>query len=222
MASKLDADPLVAALVAEGNDAEKARAFVTEIMRKAAGYKPTGVSTHVMRKHLLDIAKHFQSAIESIDRASDETVHWDSTSYLSTYATLKAVPKHALTPSGIWDSTIRKLRPPDSVPLLPTLRAYMQVYSDTALAIADRFGHSGKGRPADFERFRPVLFCAEAWVRAFGRKPGTGETSPFVRACRVVLPLFGWQVPHKLHEHVRTALRAINVNDLMMRLGPVK
>jgi hypothetical protein len=215
MSSKPSIDTLVRDLVAANLDPEKSRAFAIEIAREASRYKPTGVSSARMRRELLEIARSFTAAAIAVDRSRDSDFHQDTASHLSAWGVGSPPLNIRVSKTGAWDATIKKYWPHlDRVPPLAAVREYLSVYAAIALQNATHFSAARRGAPDDFERYRPVLYCVRAWRNSFGTNPGKGITSPFVRACRVALPLFGMQVPSKLHTFVQRALRGIDIDRL--------
>jgi hypothetical protein len=208
-------ETLVRDLVAAELDPEKSRAFAIEIIREASRYKQTAVSTARMRKELLAIARSFTAAVTAVDLATDADFHQDTADYLSAYG-VSTPPRHIrLTKRGAWDRSIKKYWPHlDRVPPLAALREYLSIYAAVALRNGTHLPIARRGAPDDFERYRPVLYCVRAWRKSFGTKPGKGITSPFVRACRVALPLFGMKVPSKLHTFVQRALHGLDIDRL--------
>jgi hypothetical protein len=208
-------ESLVQALVAARLDATKSRAFAVALMREVAGYKPSHVSALRMRKDMMRIANSWDGAISALDQATDRRFHWDSTDYLWTYASHSGPLDIQLTKSRAWSSTVKKYWPHiDRLPPLEAMREYLVVYARQARRSANHLPSPKRGSQHDFERYRPVLYCVRAWRHSFGTKPGKGMTSPFVRACAVALPLFGLEVPSKLHTFVQRALKGLDLDRL--------
>jgi hypothetical protein len=215
MDSATKIDSLVAHLVAAKLDPTKSRLFATEISREAVRYKPTGMPAHVKRERFIRIADSFEESIRAIDQAVDEGTHWDSAHDLSAYARRNRRITIGLSNEGVFDRAIKAHWPQmDHVPLIQALREYLRAYAAEARAQIDSLPTRRKGGLFDIELYRPVLCCARAWVRTFETKPGRAEKSPFVRACRLALPLFGQRVPTKLHAHVARALREVDLSRI--------
>jgi hypothetical protein len=212
-------DSFVASLVSERLDPEKSRAFATEIIRRAAKYKPATVAPHKLRQQLLAVSIQFDKAVAAIDSVRDETRHFDTANYLSKNAIRRPTRNIRLSQSNLWDSVLKKNYWPsiEQTPPIEALRAYLTTYAEAARSMAAEIKAPGRGKPPDFERYRPVLLCAAAWIKAFGKIPGKGKDSPFIRACRCALPRFGGHVPSSLDVHVRNALRGIDLKRLIAK-----
>lgn len=216
MSEPSEIEVLTAALIAERLDPAKARVFAALVVRKATSYKPTAVAPHVLRRDMLAIADALDAAVAAIGIARDESRHFHSASYLGAYAVNRPSKGIKLGgSSGLWDHALKKVWPDiEKTPPVEALQAYLKTYAETARSLASTIPAPERGQPPDFERFRPVLLCAGAYMQAFGRKPGKSKDGPFVRACRCALPFFGVRVPKVLDEHVANALRGIDLTKI--------
>ena len=217
-AGELTPAQLVSQLIKEKLDPERSAKFADLIVIAARQYKPH-FSKRATRSCFLQIAETFEQAIAAINASSSDEVYFAPMYYLSVYA-MRRFPnalRSRTTNGGHW-----KIPDAAPVPDADALRVYLQEYAYLARSFAANLPVPQRGRPHDFETFRPVLLCAQEWLRAFGKRPGTGRESPFVRACRVVLPLFGKAVPNKLHEHIATAFSYVNSDMLSPDKSPRK
>lgn len=210
---------LVGRLVEARLDASKSKAFVELLIHKAADYKESTNPPRVTRTKLLEVTAKLRAAIRAIDNATDRDVHFDPASYLSTYAMRARLRSIRFTSGGHWDGVLSKEWPHiERVPPIDALTAYMEVYADAAKSIGEQIPTARRGRQADFEGYRPILFCAGAWLQTFGTKPGTKTNSPFIRAAAIVLPLFKARQPQNLDVHAKNAFAQAGGIERVMRL----
>ena len=192
-------DEIVEQLVNAKLDPEKSKLFADRVRVAARRFKHPKLKPHELRAALLAMADKFDVALRALDNASDAWSHLNAYGMRRAHSELERESKQL----------VRLGYPPWRMPNVNVLRLSLVEYADVARQLLEAFPKPARGRQPDAERFRPVWLVAGEWIDVFGTKPGAGHSSPFVRACHVVLPLFGIAVPTKLHEHVASALSQV-------------